>query len=286
VPKRIGMLIGASFPIGIIAISAWAPSSIPAWTIAVPYMIGAGIVMQLVIRRRFRAIAPALATLFIEEGICPCCGYNLDGTTPIDHQYICSECGAAWNVSRVQRTAPIVLTSAEPLLRDQARRGWRAYINNMDRRTAKDDAGRSFSPVRVRTLRKLRKTAEGEHRAALTAAIDELAFKGIVGRLFAGIMFLVMAVVVAVPNFLVISRLRSPFVLVGLFPVLMLGALSAAILMSDFGRPAKKVVSTLRGLSLCPCCAQRIDTLTPAADGLVHCTTCFCAWKMEGDRES
>ena len=281
-PRWMGIAMGLSFPAGLFTLEALFKGTAPIWVVAVPYMLVVMSTFSLLARRRMKAIGPALGAIFVEEGICAGCGYNLFGVTPGNGIVTCPECGAAWSEKEIRRSAPIVLTSAEPLLRDQARRGFRAYVNNLDRRSAKDDAGRVFAPVRMRMLRRVRRTAMGENKEALDAAISELRLVGCLPRVTGGLLFMVLAVAVAVPNFLVISRLRSVFTLMTLFPMLMMLLFGLALLASDAFRPVKRVVTVLRQVGLCPCCARRLNDLSPAESGMVACPTCLCSWKVPG----
>jgi hypothetical protein len=279
-PKWIGIVMGMSVPVGLITIESLVGRSVPIWVWAVPYMLVVMSLFSIIIRRRMRTIGPGLGAVFVQEGICAGCGYNLFGVTP-DHGVVtCPECGATWSEANIRRSEPIILTSAEPLLRDHAKRGFRAYVNNLDRRSATDDAGRTFAPIRVRTLRRLRRRAVGETYEALSAAISDLAWVGCVPRLFGGLLFLGMAVGVAIPNFVVMARLTSWFALINLFPTFMLLLFGLALIMSDAFRPVKRVVATMRSVGLCPCCARRIDDLPPEEGGLVSCPTCLCSWKV------
>jgi uncharacterized Zn finger protein (UPF0148 family) len=278
-PRWLGIVMGLSFPAGIFTLQALFNNSVPIWAFAAPYMLVMMSIFSFLVRRRMRTIGPALGQLFVQEGICAGCGYNLFGVSPHNGVVTCPECGAAWAENDIRRSEPIVLTSAEPLLRDQARRGFRAYVNNLDRRSATDDAGRVFAPVRMRMLRRVRATAADEHREALDAAISELRFAGCVPRVAGGLFFVALAITVAVPNFMVVARLRSAFTLMTLFPMLMMLLFGLALLASDAFRPVKRVVKVLRQVGLCPSCAQRIDCLAPSANALVTCPTCLCSWK-------
>jgi hypothetical protein len=278
-PAWAPIVVGATFPLVLLPLSFIARGVAPFWLVATLYFLVVGAAMMAWMRRRFRAIAPGLVATFVEEGLCAACGYNLHGVNPAEAHYICPECGAAWSAARVRRTAPIVTTTQEPLLREHARRGFRAYLNSLDRRPSKDDAGRLFTPVRLRGLRALRRSATAEHKSALAGAIRALRYKGLGRRLVLGGLLLGLAVLSAVPMLMSVVRVRTWMALLSVFPLLMMSLLAVAILASDMGRPARKVVAVLRSLGLCPCCAQPIRDLPPGDDGLVRCPTCLCAWK-------
>jgi hypothetical protein len=263
--------------------------------VAVP-LIGAAIALT---KRDFRKLAtraPEIADAYLDEGICPCCGYNLAGVVraadaAASGQSLvqCTECGASWSRSRIHRVE--TEETAEARETTNFRTLMRAQAMLYSSMAFKDDAGKSVSLARFSDLKALRARVSGSHRERLEACIGKLRFKGLWVRiLFASIL-------VPISIGIIVELVRVPAGAIGVMHGLKAIGLvlwtigAVAIIGSDIGRSGAKRALLLKSTGLCPCCGAELqasngnDTgdltcVTGDVERVVHCTECRAAWNL------
>ena len=257
-------------------------------------IVGAGVAMPLIgaalvlTKRDFRKLAtraPEIADAYLDEGICPCCGYNLAGVvgvagTPDSGQGLvqCAECGASWSRSRIHRVA--TEETAEARETASFRTLLRAQAMLYSSMAFKDDAGKSVSLARFSDLKGLRAQAGGSHRDRLESCIKELRFKGLWQRiLFASIL-------VPISIGIIVELARVPAGALGLVHGLKaiglvlwtIGAI--AIIGSDIGRSGAKRATLMKSAGLCPACGSELAAADGTDSGSVPCAECRSVWNM------
>ena len=235
---------------------------------------------------RMRPRAPEIAAIFLEDGICPCCGYNLSGAVSAHRDeagpnVVCSECGAAWARAKVVRTS-----EEETHDRREARtlsaivRDGGAVYASM---AITDANGARLTMLRTVDLYARSREATGERRKRLRRALAALRWRGAWLRLLFCTLVLPL---VLIGLFLVLRRpvdsLRWSDA-VQLVVVLLWTIGIVAIFRSDLGRTGKKRAATLLGCDLCPCCASDLpgsSSLSGSASGERRvCNECGAAWE-------
>lgn len=226
---------------------------------------------------RLRPRAPEIASMFLEEGICPCCGYNLAGVVAGHDErsgprVVCSECGAAWARERIART------SEEETHDRRETQSLNVYLRNAGSVYASmaivDAAGANRSMLRTVDLHAMVRGASDERRGRLRRGIGALRWRGVWLRL------LVCALVVPLVlggGYLVFRRPVNALRLTDLMALVMVGLWTlgiVAILRSDMGRTGKKRAAALVACDLCPVCAADL----PSGDRR-PCAECGAVWQ-------
>ncbi|MBX3379681.1 MAG: hypothetical protein KF805_06275 [Phycisphaeraceae bacterium] len=266
--------------------------------IPLPLFAGAGALvtmtaMLVLTKRDFRKLAtraPEIADAYLDEGVCPCCAYNLAGvvrgadetnsTAPLIR---CTECGATWLRSRIHRVeADETAESREApsfrtILRSQA-----MLYSSM---AFQDDRGKSVALARFSDLTALRSRAGGTHRARLSACIDKLRFKGLWKRiLFAS---LVLPLMIAIITDFATRPLSGIGVMQGLqalgLVVWIIGAF--AIIGSDIGRSGARRAELLKAAGLCPGCGAELGVVDGTDTSAVTCGECRAVWDLSQGTE-
>ena len=257
-------------------------------------LIGGGVVvlmmtLALVLTKRdFRKLAkraPEIADAYLDEGICPCCGYNLAGAVNAAEKACteqglvqCAECGASWSRPRIHRveageTAEArEATSFRTLLRAQS-----MLYSSM---AFKDDVGKSVSLARFSDLKALRAATSGAHRERLNDCIRQLRFKGLWQRL------LFASILVPISIGIIVELARVPAGALGLMHGLKaiglvlwtIGAI--AIIGSDIGRSGAKRVVLMKSEGLCPGCGSELAVPDGTDPGTVTCVECRAVWNL------
>lgn len=124
----------------------------PGWVVPlVAFSVTWGFV-RLKARWQLDRSADSTSAIMLDEGLCPCCGYNLHGAQSVNDHIVCPECGATWNAARVRSTAPFA---------DQAEMGSGIRMIQTLKHSKQglwtDDAG-MLVPLSGRTLRAARGT--------------------------------------------------------------------------------------------------------------------------------
>ncbi|MBX3390182.1 MAG: hypothetical protein KF691_12110 [Phycisphaeraceae bacterium] len=252
----------------------------------------AGLLMALVLRvwmrrdfAKLAARAPEIADACLDEGICPCCGYNLAGVVsaseaaPESGKVVrCTECGASWFRSRVHRIEWDETADAreKPTMRTILRAQSMLYSSM----AFKDDAGKAVSLARFSDLKLVRNSASGLHRARLDDCIRTLRYKGLWKRLlFAS---LVLPLLIAIISDFATRPLSGIGLLQGLqaigLVVWLIGAV--AIIQSDMGRSGAKRAALLKSYMLCPACGADLESRIGREPGAATCAECRAAWNV------
>jgi hypothetical protein len=235
---------------------------------------------------RMRPRAPEIAAIFLEEGICPCCGYNLAGVVAgyrdeAGPNVVCSECGGAWARAKVVRTSEEETHDRREArtLRVILRDGGAAFASM----AITDANGASRTMLRTVDLYTRAREATGERRERLRRALAGLRWRGTWLRL--------LCCTFVLPLVLVASSLvfRKPIEslrwsdAVQLVVVLLWTIGIIAIFRSDLGRTGKKRAATMLGCDLCPCCSSDLPASgSPpgsASDERRVCAECGAAWE-------
>lgn len=263
----------------------------PVW-VGIAYAFVIGIVMRFWLRSEYGKLnsrAGEIASAFLEEGICPCCAYNLAGVVRAvgtagavgavgaeekAARVHCPECGAGWNVARILNLGEDETHEAREkmslgsMLRTQA-----SLYNSM---ASKDDAGKAISLARYGDLKQVWRRSGGEHRANLAECISALRFWGLWKRL------LVISLLVPLTISLVFEISKRPLAMIGAMQVFQVIGMTAwvlgaiAIVGSDIGRSGPKRVELLKRRGICPACGAML------AKGVEEtaCEECRAFWKL------
>lgn len=235
--------------------------------------------------RRLRPRAPEIASFFLEDAICPCCGYNLSGAVAAHREesgpnVVCSECGAAWARAKVVRTSEEETHDRREArtLGVMIRDGGSAYASM----AITDAGGASRTMLRTVDLYARARAATGARRERLRRAIVTLRWRGAWLRL---LFCAVVLPLVLVSMFMVFRRpveaLR--WTDAGQLMVMLLWTLGiVAIFRSDLGRTGQKRARALLSCDLCPSCASDLPAAGKASDSSSEerrvCTECGAAW--------
>lgn len=270
------------------------PKGVPTWAIGT--IVGAfttvGALVQT--RRTFYRLAPRaneVADAYLDEGICPCCAYNLSGAVvALDAAnggglVRCAECGASWRRDRIRRiSTDDTAASRESInLRTVLRANAMVYCSM----AFKDDAGRAVSLARYSDLKRLRTGATGRHREKLTRALRRLRFRGLWLRL------LFASIVLPISIGIIVEFARLPVGAFGLMHgVKALGLVLwligiVAIVGSDIGRSGPERAALLKELGLCPACGAEVGGDAKGGRGVGSegedetCGECRAVWNMK-----
>lgn len=261
----------------------------PVW-VGIAYAFVIGIVMRFWLRSEYGKLnsrAGEIASAFLEEGICPCCAYNLAGVVRAvgvggvggvageAARVHCPECGAGWNVARILNLGEDETHEAREkmslgsMLRTQA-----SLYNSM---ASKDDAGKVISLARYGDLKQVLRRADGVHRANLAECISALRFRGLWKRM------LIISLLVPLTISLVLEISKRPLAMIGAMQVFQIIGMTAwvlgaiAIVGSDIGRAGPKRVALLKERGICPACGAKLE------EGAVEatCVECRAFWKLK-----
>ena len=261
-------------------------------------VVGAGVAMPLIVaaivltKRDFRKLAPRapeIADAYLDEGICPCCGYNLAGVVraadaSASGQSLVqwAECGASWSRSRIHRVE--TEETAEARETTTFRTLMRAQAMLYSSMAFKDDAGQSVSLARFSDLKAMRARASGSHRERLEVCIGQLRFKGLWLRiLFASIL-------VPISIGIIVELARVPAGALGFMHGLKAIGLvlwtigGIAIIGSDIGRSGANRALLMKSAGLCPGCGAELRVADGTDPGIatcaVVCAECRAVWNL------
>lgn len=257
-------------------------------------LIGAGVavlmmaVALVLTKRDFRKLAkraPEIADAYLDEGICPCCGYNLAGAVNAleaagaEQQLVqCAECGASWSRPRIHRVE--AGETAEAREATSLRTVLRAQSMLYSSMAFKDDAGKSVSLARFSDLKALRASARSEHRENLNDCIMQLRFKGLWLRL------LFASILVPISIGIIVELARVPAGALGLMHGLKAIGLvlwtigAVAIIGSDIGRSGAKRVLLMKSKGVCPGCGSALVSANGTDPGTITCAECRAVWNL------
>lgn len=247
-----------------------------------PVLLGC---VYLVQRRYFQTSSTAIARLVLEEGLCPSCGYNLCGISPIAGAisvHICPECGSAWNADRVKRLEPFV--GDVPANAGSARKSLAAaakehqWLDNWFIKRIHDSRDTPVPAVHPRLWRQLESAASEEHKARLLAARTAMrhAARGKSWKTYLLPGFLVLNACYLV--FTSTGGARWWWMLVTLpFWVYML---VVAVASRTAGIKPDDVKRSMWREGLCASCGELLAHLAPGDDNCVECPRCRAAWRL------
>lgn len=262
------------------------PMGVPLPLFSVGAMLVLGGFMLVWMRRDFAALAPRaseIADAFLDEGLCPCCGYNLAGVVAAsdasgEPMVRCTECGGSWHRSRVHRIEWEETADAreKPTMRTILRAQAMLYSSM----GFKDDAGKAVSLARFSDLKIVRNSASGSHRTRLDDCIRTLRYRGLWKRLlFAS---LVVPLLIAIVFDFATRPLAGMGVIQGLqamgLAFWLIGAI--AIIQSDMGRSGAKRAALLKARRICPACGADLESRAGSEPGVVTCAECRAVWNL------
>lgn len=270
------------------------PQGVPRWvigTVTIAVLMVCALIQTKWAFMKLSPRAPEIADAYLDEGICPCCAYNLAGSVAaLDREsgdggnpeslVRCAECGASWRRSRIHRIAPEETAGARETLNFQTLLRAQAMVYNSMAFT--DDSGQNISLARYVDLKRLKRAATGAHRAKLEEATRKLRYRGLWLRLlFASIVLPIMVGIIVefarmpVGGFGLMHGLKA----LGLV-VWMVGIV--AIVGSDIGRSGAWRADLLKTIGLCPACGSMLTKRAECDD--VTCTECRAVWKWTAAR--
>lgn len=253
---------------------------VPGAIIAV--LLGASVLALLIAiafenREAEKARQRRIVEVFVREGICPSCGYNLCNApvTPEDGMRVCSECGSAWRDQRILRAVPFQGDKLVPFARYPLKFelwGFGAKVR---------DASGLWQPlVNAHAVRKLNRADAAESGRRLKAAVREIARRSRPWRyaLGAGIMGLTVLII------LLIAGPKGLYDHLGLTAIVVMAMVS---LVAAFAGPTHIRSSTLPRAfirkGVCPACATLLPQAPNAPGGLLACATCLSVWRPDAD---
>lgn len=234
-------------------------------------------------RWRLRFKHSAARRLLLSEGLCPSCGYNLHGLLGVgsgDTSVLvrCPECGAAWDRSKVVRSASFAEGAAygNPLLLvagDGRGSSW----------TTKDDRGEvvalvhpRVAPRRAFDLSRPRWTKQA--RAARKRVVRaNILVRGVV-------VSVAWLLVPAGAGFFVVLwrqpvNRTSGIVIAAIVVCMFLIVLASWATLGNCCYSASSVRRAMLDEGLCPSCAAELSGPSDAANGCRVCACCRAAWK-------
>lgn len=227
--------------------------------------------------------APAFAEAFLDEGICPSCGYNLFGLADEHDGCVqCPECGLAWRHERLRRREPYKgeVDSIEAI-RNML---FSAEVRN--KRFAIDARGRQVALIKPRFRIRDCHPASDDHRARLRAARRRVGKVGLVFRALCG-GFLYVVGLIAIIGAVLDRHHESIPVLIIFF-----GGGGTLLLCGNYFYSSRGIVTAMLKHRICPACAGSVDRIIRSDDedrasprATADCRRCLCVWEIETNPE-
>ncbi len=237
-------------------------------------------------RKKLPRVAKRTADVLLANGICPGCAYNLAGQPVTNELLECSECGAAWQRSRIARFHSFSRRAG----RSEARllHLWWERVKAFEPHgpTSIFDDRRFERPVVSPRLAWPIQASEGDFQNRLLEARREMLSHGSVHRILATCVFQLFGFVVIVTNL----RTGNPLNTVLGFILIPVMASSAILtLRGAAGINTSHIKDAMLFRRLCPSCAA--DLVTDKASppiGLTTCPECGAIWRLPspGTRKS
>lgn len=251
----------------------------PRWLLLVIMCAVSALCGPLIMHWLKRGNADQIADLLLEEGLCPCCGYNLHGIAAAsDQRIVCPECGGAWNQSRVLRTEPFAGVGATLSIKrilgsmHSGQVGWSA-IDAKGRRV-------DLAPANLRrAMRKARQFPEWHKRLVLARRAIA---RGSLGSRLVGLK-VVWSIALGLGVIAIYASTKPSGPPLGasiLIGMPMLGVAVWATLGNFCFRP-KAVRAALLAEGLCPSCAGPMDDAEMLEPGAATCRNCRSAWPID-----
>ena len=232
--------------------------------------------------RRLRPHSGRVADACLDEGVCPCCGYNLAGVVEAHRaedgpNIRCSECGASWRRDRVRRVEHEETQDRREAhsIHSVLRNAGAAYASM----SIADASGKTVSMIRTIDLAAIARTTPEPRRTRLRTALAALRRQGWLGRVLLSLC--VMPLVI-----LGVARLSAkPVEMMGfsdltyLVMIVLWAVGIVAVLRSDLGRNGAKRAAIMIGFDLCPSCASDLPERDPLAEYRRLCAECGAAWQ-------
>lgn len=269
-------LLGAFAWVGLIIYLAGTFRSVPGLAWPILLIAGCGGIGWFLVYRARRSGTRDIVRLTLEEGLCPCCGYNFVGLSAEPDGCIpCPECGSCWLRSRMVRSQVFAVAS-----NDSPAGGIlpRAVRFDGDRSSVRDDRGQRVALVHPWMRRELRALTDPAARARLKRARRRVLCVGLFYRLAATLIF---GAVAALLSWGVFAMSGIPL----WWAILMIAGAWSFVAAIIFGNFAYRPISVKRALlskALCPCCTHPLEKLPLQDDFVVVCPTCRAAWRPPG----
>ncbi len=253
--------------------------TLPGFVFFAVLAFSAQIFARLLWRARLHSNRKQVVQVVLEEGLCPCCGYNFASLNidTIESQQLvtCPECGSAWRRNRIDRALMFdgSLAVSSPVKRFTKRE----KSNNW---TTNDDRGVRVRLVHPR-LYSCRPDIGGDaRREALRLARRDIApsrlwLRGSIAGLLAALAILCIV--------LAIRDQEGAW----LIPAGLAAVLALACWYGNFVYAPSAVRAAMLRQGLCPTCSNSLAGHPVAArDGCVTCPGCHAAWRVAPPTEA
>ena len=289
-PLKIGVSIVA------IVVLCWVLATCAGWVPLTKYMkvVCAAFLISLTVMvlmmQRWQRDDQKYADILLSNGICPVCAYRLGGLlTAEDDTVECTECGAAWENSKVGELPDATKrTSSERRIIEW----FFATPIPWSIRAIEDDTESKRFLLDGRFDRAIRTASSEEHRETLKSVRSKLRRSA---RFRRGVTYVVVpASALSVSGFYVaIIGFLPPlsWTTAGVFQILMslfvificaTTLICAFWAINPFGHSANKweAIYQMRHSRLCPACGEDLKDTTPDDEGLTRCPRCVARWRI------
>ena len=269
--------------VGAIVLAVFVPG-FPGWVIWLAGLMGLVPAWFVLLHRKRRRYMGHIVSSLLRIARCPCCGYNFRGTNPgEDGKYLCPECSAAWDKSRVtfgaMRQGELAYSGALTGAHTPVHlwlRSWLVYAK------MRDDRDRVVS-VLPPTLPGIEK--EVGEQAAETMR-DELRRRTESARGGWTVFIVLLGIVLVGSQVWAMTHSNrgtlsiSSAILAAILLVLHVGGAWRAWT-GRSGTTSWKTLDYLRGRGICPSCGAGLGEVAVEKDGCAVCPCCACAWVMK-----
>lgn len=222
-------------------------------------------------RIRLQSNGRRVADALLDEGLCPCCGYNFAGlgieNKPADSLATCPECGSAWRRGRIDRVVPFdpSLPRSTSVLRFSKR-------ENVPTWSTVDDRKARVLLVHPRLSKLLRKARDSDTRDRLRLARARISRSRVWVRYLLAITLWSLGVWCLTHG---IANGDSETSIVAVI----LGGLGIAALRGKLVYSPAVVRRAMLENGFCPTCgADLTDLPLDSGDGWVRCAGCRSTW--------
>ncbi len=226
-------------------------------------------------RLRLRAGSQQVTRLLLQEGLCPCCGYNFVGLNieklKSNEIVVCPECGSSWRRGRIDRAVPFAAGASFTLPTRQLmqQRGiggdWRIT----------DDADAHVPLVHPWLMKPLDFVSSREHRARLLEA--KAIIRG--NRRWIRVLISCSLYACAVTAVLLAAFTGIQWVPLAFIVAIVCVVLGVLAYVANFAYSPVFIRATMLEHDLCPSCGADLAATSPGGTGLVMCPACRSEWK-------